>query len=114
MGTIFSKIINKEIPAKIVYEDDLCLAFRDISPQAPEHVLLIPKTEVLNLNALSPAEHSNLMGHLMTQVPAIAKMLGFADAGYRTVINTNKNGGQSVDHLHIHILGGRQMSWPPG
>lgn len=114
MGTIFSKIIKKEIPAQIVFEDELCLAFRDISPQAPEHILLIPKVEIENLNELNLGEHSALMGHMMVQIPEIAKKLGFAESGYRVVINTNEDGGQSVDHLHIHILGGRSMRWPPG
>ena len=114
MPTIFTKIINKEIPAKIVFEDEHCLAFRDISPQAPQHILLIPKIEIENLNAVKAEKHSALMGHLLSLVPEIARLEGFADQGYRTVINTGRDGGQSVDHLHIHILGGRAMKWPPG
>jgi len=110
--TIFQKIINKEIPASIVYEDDLCLAFRDVSPQAPVHVLLIPKKPVVSLNELVP-EDAALCGHMILMVPKIAATLGL-DGGYRTVVNTGAHGGQSVFHLHIHILGGRALSWPPG
>ncbi len=110
--TIFQKIINKEIPASIVYEDDHCLAFRDVNPQAPVHVLLIPKKPVVSLNELAP-EDAALCGHMMLMVPKIAATLGL-DGGYRTVVNTGVHGGQSVFHLHIHILGGRALSWPPG
>ena len=110
--TIFQKIINKEIPANIVYEDDVCLAFRDVNPQAPVHVLLIPKKPVVSLNELTP-EDAVLCGHLMLKVPQIAATLGL-DGGYRTVVNTGVHGGQSVFHLHIHILGGRALAWPPG
>lgn len=111
--TIFSKIINKEIPAKIVYEDELCLAFRDITPQAPTHILLIPKKYIRSMAELTPAD-AGLMGHMMCKVQEIAKAEGLLESGFRTVINTNGDGGQSVFHLHIHILGGRQMQWPPG
>jgi histidine triad (HIT) family protein len=110
--TIFTKIINGEIPADIVYEDDLCLAFRDVSPQAPTHVLLIPRKPVESLDGLTE-EDSQLVAHLMLTVPQVAKLLGLSD-GYRTVINTGVDGGQSVFHLHIHILGGRTLTWPPG
>jgi histidine triad (HIT) family protein len=110
--TIFTKIINREIPADIVYEDDDCLAFRDVSPQAPVHVLLIPKKPVVSLRELTPAD-AELCGHLLLTVPKVADILGL-DGGYRTVINTGADGGQSVYHLHIHILGGRQLTWPPG
>ncbi len=110
--TIFTKIINREIPAEIVYEDDLCLAFRDVSPQAPVHVLLIPKKTVVSLDELT-SDDAQLVGHLMLMVPKLAAQLGLAD-GYRTVINTGEHGGQSVFHLHIHILGGRHLAWPPG
>ncbi len=110
--TIFTKIINREIPAKIVHEDDLCLAFHDVSPQAPVHVLLIPKKPIVSLDELNP-EDSALAGHLLMMVPQIAAQLDLAD-GYRTVINTGEKGGQSVFHLHIHILGGRNLTWPPG
>ena len=110
--TIFLKIINREIPANIVYEDDQCLAFHDVSPQAPVHVLLLPKKPVVSLRELTP-EDTNLCAHLFLTVPKVANLLGL-DGGYRTVINTGADGGQSVNHLHIHILGGRSLAWPPG
>lgn len=110
--TIFSRIINREIPADIVYEDDLCLAFRDVSPQAPIHVLLIPKKPLISLDGLT-GDDAELAGHLMLHVPKVAKLLGLEN-GYRTVINTGEEGGQTVFHLHIHILGGRGLDWPPG
>jgi len=110
--TIFSKIINKEIPADIVYEDDLCIAFRDVQPQAPVHVLLIPKQQIENVDALTEADHV-IAGHLLLKVHEVAKLLEL-DNGYRIVANCGQDGGQSVDHLHIHILGGRALSWPPG
>ena len=110
--TIFLKIINREIPADIVYEDDLCLAFRDVNPQAPVHVLLIPKKPVVSLRELAE-DDAQLCSHLLLTVPRIAEILGL-DGGYRTVINTGADGGQSVYHLHIHILGGRALAWPPG
>ena len=110
--TIFTKIIEGEIPADIVYEDDLCLAFRDVNPQAPTHVLLIPRKPIVSLDDLSE-EDSALAGHLMLKVPLIAEQLGLTN-GYRTVVNTGEEGGQSVFHLHIHILGGRNLQWPPG
>lgn len=110
--TIFTKIINREIPADIVYEDEQCLAFRDVSPQAPVHVLLIPKLPVQSLDHLTES-HARLCSHLLQMVPRIAAQLGLTD-GYRTVINTGARGGQSVFHLHLHILGGRDLKWPPG
>ena len=110
--TIFKRIIDKEIPADIVHEDDLCLAFRDVSPQAPTHVLVIPKKEIASLADVQD-EDSVLIGHLFAIVRKLAEDLGL-DAGYRTVINCGSDGGQSVDHLHIHLLGGRALSWPPG
>ena len=110
--TIFTKIINKEIPADIVYEDDQCLAFHDVNPQAPVHVLLIPKEPVVSLDQLTD-HHAELASHLLLTVPKIAASLGL-ESGYRTVINTGRNGGQTVFHLHIHILGGRDLVWPPG
>ena len=110
--TIFKKIINKEISAKIVYEDDHCIAFHDVQPQAPVHVLLIPKQEIENVDALRETE-LNVAGHLMVKVHEVAKLLDL-DNGYRIVANCGSDGGQSVDHLHIHILGGRKMAWPPG
>jgi histidine triad (HIT) family protein len=111
--TIFAKIINKEIPAKIVHEDELCLAFHDVSPQAPVHVLLIPKKPIVSLAEMS-AEDQSLIGHMMLKAGEIARKLGLQENGYRVVTNIGGHGGQSVFHLHFHILGGRQMSWPPG
>ena len=110
--TIFKRIIDKEIPADIVYEDDLCLAFHDVSPQAPTHVLGIPKKEIASLVDVQD-EDAALIVHLFAVVRKLAVELGLAD-GYRTVINCGSDGGQSVDHLHIHLLGGRALTWPPG
>ena len=110
--TIFKRIIDKEIPAKIAYEDDLCLAFHDVNPQAPTHVLVIPKKEIPSLAQLS-AEDQTLLGHLMLVVQKLAGDLGLT-GGYRVVVNCGPDGGQSVDHLHLHLLGGRQLKWPPG
>jgi len=112
MTTIFGKIINKEIPANIVYEDEHCLAFRDINPQAPTHVLLIPKKEIPRL-ADATAEDVPLLGHMMVAAGKIAAQLGVGDA-FRLVVNNGAEVGQSVFHLHLHILGGRRMTWPPG
>jgi histidine triad (HIT) family protein len=113
MPTLFTRIVNREIPAKIVYEDDQCLAFEDIAPKAPTHVLLIPKMEIASLDALV-AEDAALLGHMMLVVQKLARDLGIADGGYRLVANTGADGGQSVDHLHFHLLGGRTLDWPPG
>ena len=110
--TIFSKIINREIPATIVYEDELAIAFRDVNPQAPTHILIIPKKTMVNLNDTT-AEDQALLGHLLLCIPKIAQQEKLND-GYRVVINNGNNAGQTVYHLHIHILGGRQMAWPPG
>ena len=110
--TIFKRIIDREIPADIVYEDDDCLAFRDANPQAPTHVLVIPKKEIVSLAHLSDGDQE-LIGHLFIVTRKLAEELGLQD-GYRTVINCGPDGGQTVDHLHIHLLGGRQFSWPPG
>lgn len=112
--SIFTKIINREIPADIVYEDDVCLAFKDIQPQAPVHVLLIPKKPIESMAKLHPLHDKGILGHLMMKASEIAAQLGLATDGYRLVINTNQNGGQTVYHLHVHILGGRAMTWPPG
>ena len=111
--TIFSKIISREIPADIVYEDDLALAFKDVKPQAPVHILVIPKKPIVNL-ATAESEDTELLGHLLLAVQHIAEQAGLKSNGYRIVINTGSDGGQTVNHLHIHILGGRQMAWPPG
>lgn len=110
--TIFQKIIDRQIPADIVYEDDLCLAFRDINPQAPVHILLIPKKSIATLSHAGP-EDQHLLGHLLLTAPKIAQEQGLAD-GFRLVVNTGEGGGQTVFHLHLHILGGRSMQWPPG
>ena len=112
METIFSKIINREIPADIVYEDDLCLAFRDVNPQAPTHILVIPKKPIDKIADASTNDQS-LLGHLLLTANSIASSEGFGDA-YRLVINNGEAAGQSVFHLHIHILAGRSFSWPPG
>ena len=112
MPTIFTKIINREIPAEIVYEDDLALAFRDISPQAPTHVLVIPKKEIASLDALEDGD-AELMGHLFVVVRNVAAQLKLTN-GYRTVINCGQEGGQTVAHIHIHLLAGRALTWPPG
>ncbi len=113
MSTLFTQIINREIPADIVYEDQFCLAFRDITPQAPVHVLLIPKEEIVSM-ATVETEDQAVLGHLMVKASEIASMLGLSENGYRLVVNTNEDAGQSVSHLHIHILGGRKLTWPPG
>jgi histidine triad (HIT) family protein len=110
--TIFKRIIDREIPAKIVYEDDLCLAFHDVNPQAPTHVLVIPKQEIPGLAHLTEND-AGVVGHLLVVVKKIAEQLGLGD-GYRVVINNGPLAGQSVDHLHLHLLGGRPLLWPPG
>ncbi|MGI8934552.1 MAG: histidine triad nucleotide-binding protein [Phormidesmis sp.] len=110
--TLFGKIIRREIPADIVYEDDLCLAFRDITPQAPTHILVIPKQPIAMLSA-AQAEDKALLGHLLFAVSEIARQQKL-DSGYRVVINTGEDGGQTVFHLHLHLLGGRALGWPPG
>ena len=112
MTTLFSKIISREIPADIVYEDEHCLAFRDINPQAPTHVLLIPKKAIPRLADATPEDQA-LLGHMMLAAGKIARELGVGEA-FRLVANNGAAAGQSVFHLHLHILGGRPMSWPPG
>ena len=111
--TLFAKIVRREIPADIVYEDDQVLAFRDIAPQAPVHVLFIPKKPIATLNDLTD-DDAPLIGQLVLAAARWAKAQGFADAGYRCVINCNEDGGQTVPHLHLHLLGGRTLRWPPG
>ncbi len=111
--TLFSKIINREIPADIVYEDEHLLGFRDVNPQAPVHVLFIPKKAMATLNNAEDGD-AELLGRLLLAASAFAKAGGFAEAGYRTVINCNADGGQSVYHLHVHLLAGRSLGWPPG
>ncbi|NCO74297.1 MAG: histidine triad nucleotide-binding protein [Cyanobacteria bacterium] len=110
--TIFSKIIRREIPANIVYEDDLCLAFTDINPQAPTHILLIPK-QLIKCIDTALDDDQTLLGHLLLTVKKVAANANLSN-GYRIVINNGNDGGQTVDHLHLHILGDRQMQWPPG
>lgn len=111
--TVFSKIIRREIPAAILYEDELCLAFRDISPQAPTHVLIVPKEDLEGLQAAAP-RHQAVLGHLLLVAARLAEQEGIARTGYRCVINAGPDGGQSVFHLHVHLLGGRHLQWPPG
>ena len=113
MSTIFTHIIDRQIPADIVYEDEFCMAFKDINPQAPVHVLLVPKKEIVSM-ATVETEDQTVLGHLMVKASEIASMLGLSEGGYRLVVNTNEDAGQSVYHLHIHILGGRKFTWPPG
>lgn len=113
MSTLFAKIIAREIPADIVYEDEHVLAFRDINPQAPVHVLFIPKRAVATLNELQPGDEA-LVGRLALAAAAYAKREGFAENGYRVVMNCNADGGQTVFHIHLHLLAGRAMHWPPG
>ena len=112
MSTIFDKIINREIPADIVFEDDQCLAFRDINPQAPTHVLLIPKKPIPRLADAGPTDQESL-GHLLLAANDVARHLGVEDA-FRLVINNGAEVGQSVFHLHLHLLAGRSFRWPPG
>lgn len=113
MTTLFTKIINKEVPAKIIYEDDKVVAFDDINPQAPIHKLIVPRKEIPSLNHLAAGD-AEVIAHMMQVAKHLAKELAIADDGYRLVINCNAHGGQTVDHIHMHLLGGRQMIWPPG
>lgn len=110
--TIFKRIIDKEIPAEIIYEDDLCLAFRDVNPQAPTHVLVIPREEIASLDDLDE-KHQMLVGHIVLVAARLARELNLRE-GYRLVVNCGTDGGQTVFHLHFHLLGGRALQWPPG
>ena len=110
---LFCKIIAREIPASIVYEDDRVLAFNDINPQAPAHVLVIPKRHIESLNELAPGDDA-IVGEVVRRAAAIAKERGISAGGFRTVFNTNRDAGQTVFHVHLHLLGGRTMHWPPG
>lgn len=113
--TIFAKIIRKEIPADIVYESDSVLAFRDIRPQAPVHVLIIPKvTEIESAREIDAQKHTSLIGQLFEAANNVAKKLGVFESGFRLVLNSGPDSGQEVPHIHIHLLGGRKMNWPPG
>lgn len=111
--TLFSKIRDREIPADIIYEDDDVLAFRDINPQAPTHVLVAPKAAIPTVNDLG-AEHADLVGRMVLVAKQIAYEEGISESGYRLVMNVNEGAGQSVFHIHLHVLGGRSMGWPPG
>lgn len=110
--TVFGRIIAREIPARIEHEDDRCLAFHDVAPQAPVHVLVIPKRPIPALTALAAGDEA-LIGHLVLVATRLAERLGLGN-GYRLVVNCGRDGGQSVDHLHVHLLGGRALGWPPG
>ena len=111
--TIFAKIIKGEIPAKVVYDDEQCMAFHDVSPQAPVHVLVIPKKPIESLEHAT-AEDKSVLGHLQMVAQQVARDLGINETGYRVVMNCGRDGGQSVHHIHYHVLGGRPLSWPPG
>lgn len=111
--SIFQKIIDKQIPADIIYEDEQCLAFKDVSPQAPVHILIIPKKKIESMAKVTDKDKTTL-GHCMWVASQVATKMGVSEDGYRLVLNTNKMGGQTVYHLHIHLLAGRQMTWPPG
>ena len=110
--TIFGRIIRGEVPARIIHDDDHCLAFHDVAPQAPVHVLVIPKRPIASLAEATEAD-AGLLGHLVFVATQLARSLGLGD-GYRLVVNCGRDGGQSVDHLHVHLLGGRPLGWPPG
>ena len=110
---LFCKIIDGEIPSEKIHEDDLCIAFNDISPQAPSHILIIPREHIPSLNE-TEKNHKEILGHLLLTAAKIARKKNFAEDGYRVVINTNDDGGQTVFHLHVHLLGGRQFLFPPG
>lgn len=111
--TLFERIVAREIPAEILHEDDLVLAFRDIDPKAPVHVLIIPKNPIPRI-AEAEADDRDLLGHLLLTAAKVARDVGLDRDGYRLVLNNGKNGGESVPHLHCHLLGGRPMTWPPG
>ena len=113
MKTIFQKIIDREIPARIAHEDELCIAIHDISPQAPVHVLVIPKQVIARVGAAQPADQA-VLGHLLLTAGEIARKLGLEANGFRLVINHGRDGGETVPHLHVHLLGGRPLAWPPG
>jgi histidine triad (HIT) family protein len=113
MDTIFGKIIRREMPATIVHEDEQCLAFKDISPQAPVHILIIPKKPIVRV-AEAGAEDEALLGHLLVTAQKVAKEQGVLESGFRLVINNGRDAGEAVPHLHVHLLGGRGLGWPPG
>jgi histidine triad (HIT) family protein len=111
--TLFERIIQGEVPAQIIHEDDQCVAIRDINPQAPTHLLVIPKKVIPRLGEATPSDES-LLGHLLLTAAEVAKREGLAENGYRVVVNQGWQAGESVPHLHVHVLGGRQLKWPPG
>lgn len=113
MDCLFCKIINGDIPSNKVYDDEMCYAFYDIDPQAPKHVIIIPKAHIKSANEIN-AENSKYISHIFEVIPKIAKDLGFADSGYRVVNNCGEDGGQTVHHLHFHLMGGRAFAWPAG
>lgn len=110
---LFCRVIAREIPGQVVFEDDELLAFKDINPQAPLHVLIVPKRHIATLNDLTPGDDV-LIGKMFRRAAVLAKDAGYADRGYRTVFNCNREAGQSVFHIHLHVLGGRGLAWPPG
>jgi len=114
MPTIFSKIIKKEIPAEIVFESENVVAFKDIKPQAPIHILIIPKIEIPKVSDIKGSEHAALLGEMFDAANKLAKDLGISERGFRLVFNCGNDGGQEVYHIHMHLLGGRHMNWPPG
>jgi histidine triad (HIT) family protein len=111
--TLFEKIVARQIPAEIVFEDEQVLAFRDINPQAPVHILIVPKRVIPRIG-LAVESDASILGHLLTCVPEVARRSGVAEGGYRLVINNGRDGGETVPHLHCHLLGGRPLAWPPG
>jgi histidine triad (HIT) family protein len=111
--TLFQKIADKELPSTLVYEDDQVVAFKDIDPQAPTHVLIVPRKPIPRIAEATPEDHK-VLGHLLLKAAQVARELGLEASGYRLVINNGAHGGEAVPHLHLHILGGRQMKWPPG
>lgn len=113
MTTVFGKILRGEIPCQKVYEDELVLAFDDVAPMAPVHVLIIPKAAIAGLNDTGPT-HQALLGHMLATARKVAELKGITQSGYRVVMNSGPDGGQSVFHMHVHLLGGRQLGWPPG
>ena len=111
--SVFTKIMRREIPAEIIHEDEECIAFRDIEPQAPVHILVVPRLPLSGIQSATPADR-DLVGHLMIVAGKLAVQEGISGDGYRVVVNAGTDGGQTVDHLHVHLLGGRAMTWPPG
>lgn len=111
--TLFQKICDKEIPASIVHEDDRCVAFRDISPQAPIHLLVVPRKPIVRIGLADESDEA-VLGHLLLIAAQVAKAEGISETGYRLVINNGRDGGEAVPHLHVHVLGGRSLNWPPG